>query len=497
MNKIIFFVSSLTILSCNRYSTITFKEDKTNFVNPERGFYIPLDTRASRFIALDSTKLKDYRENFHQPGKATYKVKVSLIYRAYELDTFKDKPLSAGFLDNLQKDFDAVRAAGLKMVLRFAYTNTARTGDCKDEYKICPPYGDAQPQIVFHHIEQLKPLLQKNADVIAVLQEGFIGIWGENYFTDYFGDASTNGSGKILDSSWRLRSQLLSSLLDALPKDRMIQVRTPQIKQKFVYGPEAPVTSLPLTAADAFNGEDKARIGFHNDCFLSSFDDYGTYYDYGSSNQPRQSANDILRKYIQAETKFSAVGGETCDDAFSPQNDCEPAGHAQTEMMEMHYSFLNAAYNTNVDNDWDSAGCMAAIQRNLGYRLWLHEAKLPKKVKRGSNFSIVLNLENEGYASPFNPRPAFLVLRNTTTNAEQLIPLKMDVRFLYTGSHKITESINVSRNLSPGKYELFLAMPDASASLSHRPEYAIRLADTGTWERETGYNDLNRILIVK
>ena len=94
------------------------------------------------------------------------------------------------------------------------------------------------------HIAQLRPVLQKNADVIAVLQQGFIGIWGENYYTDYFGDASENGAGKILDNNWTDRNELLKALLDALPKDRMVQVRTPQMKQKFVFGPGAGVTAI-------------------------------------------------------------------------------------------------------------------------------------------------------------------------------------------------------------------------------------------------------------
>ena len=279
--------------------TILYKESKEDLLNPERGFYIPIGTRTSNFVLLDAQKLKTYRSDAQRLGKASYAVKVSLIYRGYELDNFINQPLSVSFLDNLQKDFDAVRVAGLKIILRFAYTNNAKGGACNDEYKICPPYGDAPRQVVLNHIKQLKPLLQKNADVIAVLQQGFIGIWGENYFTDYFGDASTNGVGKILDSSWLQRNEFLKALLDALPASRMVQVRTPQIKQKFVYGPSASVKSLPLKLSNAFNHSYNSRIGFHNDCFLSTPDDYGTYYDYGSSSQPRQEANNVLRKYIE------------------------------------------------------------------------------------------------------------------------------------------------------------------------------------------------------
>jgi Domain of unknown function (DUF4832)/Domain of unknown function (DUF4874) len=488
---------ALAFISCTTNRKIIYQQDDTDFINPERGFYIPIGTKSSHFIPLDSSQLRNLRENPQQPGKASYKVRVSLIYRGYELDTFKDKPLSAEFLNLLQKDFDVVRADGLKMIIRFAYTNSATSGNCKDEYKICPPYGDAPPKIIFRHIEQLEPFLKKNEDVIAVLQEGFIGIWGENYFTDYFGDASMNGIGKIADTSWQLRSELLKRLLIALPKDRMIQVRTPQIKQKFIFGAGASVNSSPLKLPDAFSEEDKARIGFHNDCFLSSADDYGTYYNYGSSTQPRQPANEILRKYIEEDTRFTAVGGETCDDAFSPQNDCEPAGHAETEMKSMHYSFLNATYNTDVNNDWDSTGCMVSIKNKLGYRFVLEDARFPKKISIHRPFKIFLHINNIGYASPYNPRPLRLVLRNLDSRSEEIITLKTDVRFIFSGRHDINEKIQLNKNIPAGKYALYLSIPDANLLLSKRPEYSLRLANLNTWEDKTGFNNLQDSVIIR
>jgi Domain of unknown function (DUF4832)/Domain of unknown function (DUF4874) len=488
---------SLLMNSCSTNKKISYKEDEEDIVNPERGFYIPIGTRASHFIALDSARLRAFRELPQRNGKAKYAVRVSLLYRSYELDIFKDKPLSDEFLLSVQRDFNTVRSAGLKIVLRFAYTEKANSGDCPDQYKICPPYGDAPPDIVFKHIEQLKPLLHQNKDVIAVVQEGFIGIWGENYFTDYFGDASTNGIGRIMDSSWLLRNELLKRLLDAVPKERMIQVRTPQIKQKYVYGPGADVNSAAIGTAEAFSGQDKSRIGFHNDCFLSSPDDYSTFYDYGSSSQPRQPANEVLRKYQEEDSRFAAVGGETCDDTFSPQNDCEPAGHAETEMNNMHYSFLNASYNTEVNNDWDSAGCMKSIKKKLGYRLILQQAIIPKRIKQDGSLRISFQIRNDGYASPYNPRVVELILRNLSTRTEKRIPLRFDLRLLFTGVHNITENVDIPKDLPQGKYSLYLAMPDADASIRNRPEYAIRLADQQTWEEYTGFNSLQDTIFVE
>ena len=485
------FISSST----DKDTTITYKESSEDFPNPERGFYQAYGTKASKYETLSVEKLKSLRIP-HQVKGANYKVINSLVLREFLLDSFVHLPLSNQFLENVRMDFQTIRMAGLKSIIRFAYTSTVRSGGCADEYKICPPYGDAPKNIVLKHISQLKPLLFENLDVIAVVQMGFIGIWGENYFTDYFGDASMNGVGRIMDSSWRDRNEVLEALLDAVPKNRMVQVRTPQIKQRFVFGVRSPVTSAPLDISEAFKGSNKSRIGFHNDCFLSSADDYGTYYDYGNSSTPRRPANEELRKYTSKDSKYVVVGGETCDDTFSPQNDCEPAGRVEKEFSEMHYSYLNTSYNLDVNNDWESGGCMDNIKRKLGYRFVLRSAEFPRSGRAGSKLSIHIYLENIGYASPFNPRPVQLVLRNASDGKIHLFEFKTDLRYWFTGKIVLDGSFLLPAGLLPGQYELLLNLPDQYQSLAARPEYSIRLANENCWEDQTGFNKLNHILTI-
>lgn len=487
-------------LYCSYAQNIThrYKESKEDFRNPERGFYIPYGTKASNFVLLDAGRLSAYKTQEQQTSSASYKVNVSLLYRAYELDIFKDKPLSDSFLINLQKDFDVVRTAGLKIILRFAYTNSPVPGDCKDEYGICPPYGDAPVHIVLQHIKQLRPLLQKNGDIIAVLQQGFVGIWGENYFTDYFGCPTDIGEGVINDSGWINRNLFLKALLDAMPKNRMVQVRTPQIKQRYIGGVNiTPKASPVLNSKDAYSGKDIARIAFHNDCFLASADDYGTFFDYGNSHSKRDTANFVMRNYFEKESRYLAIGGETCDDAFSPQNDCAPAGYAEKEMADMHYSFLNAAYNNNVNNDWDSAGCMHSIKTKLGYRFVLVSSSLPKLAKAGSSFNLQLQLKNIGYATPYNPRPAQLVLRNTANGNITRLKINTDVRKWFSGEISLKQTIQLPAAVKAGEYEILLALPDEAVSINTRPEYSIRFANEDVWEETTGYNKLNHTITIK
>ncbi|GAB3271774.1 hypothetical protein GCM10027347_43270 [Larkinella harenae] len=476
---------------------IVYQESTQDFPNPERGFYLPFGTSTEKFTPLDKTVLQKYRNEAQQPKSANYSFFCSLIYRAYRLERFKDSPIDADFLQKIQDDFNTARSAGVKLILRFSYTDKTHSGTCVDEYKICPPYGDASKPVVLQHIAQLKPLLQKNADIIAVLQMGFIGIWGENYYTDHFGDASLNHLGIIPDSSWQDRNAVLRALLDALPKDRMVQVRTPQIKQRFVNGPQAPVTLPGMTAQMAYDQSNVARIGFHNDCFLASPDDYGTFYDYGNSSTKRGPANEVLRRYFEQDSRYTAVGGETCDDTFSPQNDCAPAGRAEQEMAAMHYSYLNAAYNNTVNNDWQSSGCMAQIRRNLGYRLVLENALFPTSARAGQALACQINLKNEGYAAPYNPRPLQLILRHSTTGALTVLTSQTDIRRWFSGNIQWKESLQLPKELPSGRYEVFMNLPDAYPSLAQRPEYSIRLANENTWEAATGYNRLNHTLLVK
>ena len=84
------------------------------------------------------------------------------------LTDFADRPLPAEKLALLQESFDLMRQNGVKALLRFAYEKDypANTnGPTKDQ--------------ILRHIGQLKEIVQKNADVIYVLQAGFIGAWGE------------------------------------------------------------------------------------------------------------------------------------------------------------------------------------------------------------------------------------------------------------------------------------------------------------------------------
>jgi hypothetical protein len=472
-------------------TTVTYVESNEDFPNPERGFYRYSETRASSYSALSESTLKNYRTP-KTPSGGAYSIYSTLVFRYFVLDSFKDTPLSTTFLNNVKADFTIARNAGVKLVVRFTYTVTATASTCSEGF-ICPPYGDAPKNIVLGHIAQLGPILTENADVIACVQMGFIGTWGEQYYTDYFGDASSNSQGKLFDNNWQDRIDVLKALLDATPKSVMIQVRYPQIKQRYVYGINALVNSAALSEAEGFTDIDKARIAYHNDCFLASSDDFGTYEDYGNSSSPRITANTTLRNYFAVDSKYLVVGGETCSDGYSPQNDCEPTGRAEKEMKDMHYSFLNADYNNQVNNDWVTGNCMENIKKKLGYRFVLKTGTYPVTIATGEDLSVSLSVENVGYASPYKSKQVKLVLRNALNNDEHSFMFDTDARKWFTGSFSLEGTFNIS-SLPKGEYALFLHVADASPALANRFEYSIRFANDNVWEESTGYNALNHTL---
>jgi hypothetical protein len=500
MKPSLFLISTLLIISCDKKSSsdnnklaltatnVTYAESTADFPNPERGFYRYSETSVDNYDPLNAATLTGFRTGQSVSG-TTYSVISTLVFRYFILTGYNGKALPAAFLSNITKDCATARAAGVKLIPRFTYTVSVTEGSCPEQF-ICSPYGDAPKSIVLNHISQLKPVLQANADVIACVQLGFIGTWGENYYTDYFGDASSNGQGQLYDNNWTDRAAILSAMLGALPTDRMVQVRYPQIKQRYIYGVNAPATSAALTSTEAALGTDKARIGFHNDCFLASANDFGTYADYGNSSSAPKEATTAFRNYYSMDSKFVVVGGETCSDEYSPQNDCEPAGHAEQEFGDMHYSFLNADYNPEVNNDWKTGGCLDNIKRKLGYRLVLKDATF----QQADSLSALIHLQNAGYAAPYNPRPVQLLLRNTTTKQVYTYTFNVEVRKWLTGAITLQQSFALP---SAGTYDLLLNLPDKYTSLSTKPAYSVRLANENVWEETTGYNKLNYAITVK
>lgn len=440
---------SLPVRATTQETTVIYVPTTALFPNPERGFYHATETHSNNYTPLDLATLQDYRQN---EG-------ITLIHRMFYLEGFVNGDINETYLISMTEDFNTVREAGLKVIVRFAYTNGP---------DINPPYGDAAKEWILRHVEQLRPVLQANSDVIATMQAGFIGLWGEWWYSDYFQP----------DGDWDDRREVLFAILGILPSNRMVQLRTPRYKQNIFS------TTLPISPSEAHSGTYLARTAHHNDCFVSSASDYGTYID-----PPTEYP------YLEEDTKYVVMGGETCDPSFAadPAPDRLDCYTATKELEQFHWSFLNIDWYTPTLQSWRDNGCFPEIQRRLGYRFTLIEGTYTKEVKPGDKFAIDIKLRNDGWGAPFTPRLVELWLRHNTRDVLYYATLPDDPRF-WLGDASTTYSLNrticTPIDMPLGDYELLLRLPDPEPSLHWRPEYAIRLANDQVWEGNTGYNKL-------
>ena len=410
----------------------SYTPSSADIVNPERGFRAFVNL-------LGQSNFAPYRD---AEGYA-------LVHANIHLDNYRASSLPASLLAEIDAAFGRVRQAGIKVVLRFTYNSG--------------PYPDSEPDAskewVLRHISQLTPTLQKNADVIAWLEAGFIGAWGEWH-------TSTNGLDNPTD-----KRDILNALLAALPRERMVQVRT-----------VADIQTLypnPLTAQQAFNGSAQARVGHHNDCFLASDTDMGTY---------RRSSLAADKAYISQIGRFTPVGGETCE-PNPPRSSCATA---LQELAMLHFGDLNEDYHPDVINAWKAGGCYAEIRQRLGYRFALQSAAFEPRLSPGSTLHLSVALENKGFAAPVNPRPLLAVLDGPANYA---FALAVDPRRWEPGPASFSAQLRLPADIPAGTYRLSLWLPDAAASLRLDPRYAIRFANEGTWEERTGRNLLGEIII--
>lgn len=398
-----------------------FAASDEEFANPERGLMV--------FIKLaEKHDLAYLREK-----------NITMVFANVSLAPFRAGPIAADFLANLDQGFQRVRAAGLKLVLRFTYSGNI--GE-----------ADAPKPIVLQHIAQLKPLLMSHGDVLAALQAGFIGAWGEWH-------GSTHGNDND-----GVRREVVTALLDAVAPSRMVQLRTPMFKQTLT-GP------APLAEAEAFRATPRARLGHHNDAFYSDVNDMGTYVD------PAKG-----KEWVAQDSRFVVNGGETTD---------KPKGGGAefvAEMEKTRWSFCHLRYADDVKAAWEKDGHLGAIRKRMGYRFTLLDVAMPKAVKPGGTLELTIRLRNDGFAAPFNPRPLHVVLSAPGTKYDA--KLSVDSRKWEPGEHKVVVRLSIPSKAPRTTYRLSLALPDDAASLAGRPEYAVRFANAGVWDAKDGLNVL-------
>jgi Domain of unknown function (DUF4832)/Domain of unknown function (DUF4874) len=489
-----------------------------NFANPERGLPLVYDVAWPAqvtwgFCGQNSGGIDNFRDYNYTAWndpldqavlRASRDRGTTLVLHRYHIADFRNRPLSDQYLQHLQRDFDAVRNAGLKMVPRFAYN-----------YPMGGP--DAPLDRVLGHFDQLKPLLARNQDVIAFVEMGMVGCWGEMH----------TSANNLMDVSrgYRRLNDATKAVIDkafaSVPAERMVAVRYPEYKFQFFNGlQDDPVREnepiAPISAAEGFDQSIRSRWAQYDDCIVCGEWNAGTYLNPAS----RASGGAMkVRNFLQQDNRYVVQGGELsagCCDKPDPPVDEDGDGStdytACSRVMPLFRQMRFSTFNHNYPGDapnverWKREGCFDAITTQLGYRFELVEAALPASLPRGAALQGSITVRNVGWAAPYNPRGLELVLRNSASGQLFRISLLRERQTRNDPRRWLPDEGNISIDLAvaslppdlpSGGYELLLNLPDPMPSLYGRTDYAMRLANQDTWEVGSGFNRLGHTLQVQ
>ena len=419
---------------------VSFTQTNELFPNPERGFYFTQSFKSASASLLTASKIEQNRLQNR-----------TICYLGFYPKKYMDGHIAEEFLQMVRNNMQVLRENGAKCIMRFAYS------DSESE----KPW-DATPEVVQMHISDIKPILQEYSDVIMCLQAGFVGVWGEWYYTENFEFTPDTPEEHVL------RKQVADAMLEALPADRSIGLRTPMFKRN-MYASSYRDT---LTLATAYDGSPKSRVSGFNDCFGASANDLGTF------------DNDASREYWKRDTRYTLMGGETC----GVSSYCECAVTLK-DCEDYHWTYLNIEYNRQVHNVWKNGGCWDEIERRLGYRLSMADA-YHSTPAAGQDMTVALQIKNSGFAAPMNGRAVELILvdGNGTKTVYEL--KDVDPRYWFAGRvFNIEKTIAIPASAT-GNCTLYLNLPDPKATLHDNPRFSIRLANENVWDEATGYNKI-------
>ena len=433
--------------------TKIFESTPAVFANPERGWI------THRF-SDDLWGLNNLRSSPEKVSLVLIKIDISAYVNSAHIGQNK--------LNEIRTALNSCRQQGLKVLLRSAYAwNEMLAPDPKNI------------ETMKTHVMDMKSIYNEYEDVIVAVEMGMFGPWGEMHSSSH----STVNTKLYYPVETGALKQVHAAYMLALPSKRSVLLRRPYyIRQLFN-------DDKPLTSAEAYGNTSKARTGFHNDAYLASIDDEGTF-------GPGWSRAQELT-YVNKMTQYAFFGGES----FGTPNDVyNNAKNAMIESKQQHMTYLHRDYQTSIYDAWGPA-VKEDFTRKLGYRFELKNLSYTKEVAPGGILHFSLKLQNTGFSAMHLNRPVNLILDNGKTGSERTkfqATVSVDPRTwtpeLQTIS--IDRKFRIPAMAKEGIWQLRVALPDASVTLQADGRYAVRFANANMWN-DDGTNLLANDISIK
>lgn len=431
-------------------------EENTEILrNPDRGFYklvqIELNTGKENFT--------DFKEKIKKIAKED--VDVSLISFQLNLRQYVSKNLSLtnNKIEEINKYFSIMRENGYQVIFRVVY-------DSKGAKNPEPEF-----QTILNHIEQLKSVYEENENIIFVVEAGYLGSYGEWHDGAY-------------DKDKEKKKQLINKLLESIPESIQINLRKPSFITEYLENNQT------VTKINAFSNEKIARLGLHNDGYLASETDLGTY-------EKAERENSLL--WQGKQTLYTLFGGE-CQNKDSIYTNLD---YAIADMEQRHCTYMNKTYDTEVKEKWkqeiyknpnsiyQGETGYKYIENHLGYRLVMRDVNM-ECTKRKMNMEI--NIENVGFGNIIRKKQVGVILKNTDN--QYYVKTDIDIRKqLKEKMYELTISEALPENIKAGEYEVYLKIEEPFDSLKNNNNYSVKLANTDVWNDSLGANYIGNMII--
>ena len=413
--------------------TVTFTESSRILKNPNRGFY-----HIWGFYITDESM--DWENVILSKGVDDG---FSLELVEINLQEYRDGLISDKGIRNLKELFEGLAKQDKHYVVRFLYDWDGRNMEVEP----------SNIDIIVGHIKQLKPILQKHADSIFVLQSLLVGDCGEIHDTKF---ADTK--------SLRI---LASELAAVSTSDTYLAVRTPVQWRKITqtYGNKELKENSPY----------KNRLGLYNDGMLGNVYDCGTYGDQKRKQAGKYKAWTRAEEIDFQDNLCRAVpnGGEVV--LVNEYNDID---RAICDMEKMHITYINQDHdlqvmekwrNSTVDTDdiFDGMDGISYMQARLGYRLVLRKCQMQHEFWKDKLY-IRLDISNSGFAPIYKACDASLTFVPKTEDGNRYsIQVSHHLQELAGGSETdqistIRASVPLSK-LSRADYDVYFKLIDRAS----------------------------------
>ncbi len=434
---------------------IDYTETVNNIKNPEKGFY------STAFLKLMPT------------GSKATNSRANLVHLRVDIGNFskavngvEDLEFTEDALNALDQTFANIRNNGGSVIIRFAYDGF--NGKANLEPSL---------DMILKHISQLKPIFEKNKDVLTYVELGFFGPWGEMHTSKV---SSTDNVSKGIDV-----------MLDTVPETIKIGVRTPNYYAKWL-GIDRKTLNENITQ----KGTDAYRVGLFNDGYLGSESDLGTF-----------ANREIEISWLEKQAMHTFYGGEVVANYASktPLNTIE---YMSKEAFRTHTTYLNSEWNDKVIKAWKEEiyngedklyvgqTGYTYIANHLGYRFVLRKSELVDNVPANDTLKLKLQIENVGFANLINDKIVSIVLEKDGKTYE--IPTNIDATTWNTKEiTNVDIQVSLPENIDLGKWNVYLRISQNGNMSTDNNYKCIQLANPNIWEENLGANYVGSVTILE